>query len=132
MQTITIDTHEAIEALRAEKFSKEQAKAIVDTIRNVELYGVATSEDIRRLEEKIQNLSENTSDDIRRLEEKITQQGTDLSERIHRVEIQVSDFKSEVSGFKSEIFKWGGSLIAGVYALLVGVLLVLLKLAGAF
>ncbi len=114
MQTITIDTHEAIEALRAKKFTKAQAKIIVDTIRNVELYGVATSEDIRRLEEKI------------------TQQGTDLSERIHRVEIQVSDFKSEVSGFKSEIFKWGGSLIAGVYALLVGVLLVLLKLAGAF
>ncbi len=111
MQTITIDTHEAIEALRAEKFTKEQAKIIVDTIRNVELYGVATTEDIRRLEDKI------------------TQQGTDLSERIHRVEIQVSDFKSEVSGFKSEIFKWGGSLIGGVYALLIGVLL---KLAGAF
>ena len=32
MQTVTIDTHEAIEALRAKKFTKEQAKGIVDTI----------------------------------------------------------------------------------------------------
>ncbi len=57
MQTITIDTHEAIEALRAEKFTKAQAKVIVDTIRNVELYGVATSEDMRRLEKEITELS---------------------------------------------------------------------------
>ncbi len=97
MQTVTIDTHEAIEALRAKKFTKEQAKAIVDTICSVELYGVATS------------------DDIRRLEEKITQQGIDLSERIN--------------SFRAEIFKWGGSLIGGIYALMIGMML---KLAGAF
>ncbi len=115
MQTITIDTHEAIEALRAKKFTKEQAKVIVDTIRNVELYGVATSQDIRRLEEKIQNLSESTSDGIRRLEEKMTQQGADLNERIN--------------SFRAEIFKWGGSLLGGIYALMIGMLL---KLAGAF
>ncbi len=86
MQTITIDTHEAIEALRAEKFTKEQAKVIVDTIRNVELYGVATTEDIRRLEEKIQNLSESTSDDIRRLEKEIQDIRVDITGLSHRVQ----------------------------------------------
>ena len=69
----------------------------LDTICSVELYGVATS------------------DDIRRLEEKITQQGIDLSERIN--------------SFRAEIFKWGGSLIGGIYALMIGMML---KLAGAF
>ena len=53
MQTVTIDTHEAIEALRAKKFTKEQAKGIVDTICSVELYGVATTDDIRQLEKRI-------------------------------------------------------------------------------
>ena len=57
MQTVTIDTHEAIEALRAKKFTKEQAKGIVDTICSVELYGVATAEDMRRLEKEITELS---------------------------------------------------------------------------
>ena len=85
MQTITIDTHEAIEALRAKKFTKEQAKGIVDTICSVELYGVATSEDIRRLEEKIQNFSESTSDDIRRLEKEITE----LSHRVQQLETRL-------------------------------------------
>ena len=60
--TVTIDTYAVIEALRAnEKFTKEQAKAIVDTIRSVELYGVATSTDIQRLEKA-------AAEDTKRLE----------------------------------------------------------------
>ena len=106
--TVTVDTLAAVEALRkGNKFTKEQAKAIVDTIRSVELYGVATSTDVQRIEKAILKLDKSTSEDIQKVR---------------------SELKNEIHSFRAEIFKWGGTLIAGLYAMVIGMLL---KLFGA-
>ena len=84
--TVGVDTHAAIKALQVDDmFTEAQAEAIIDRIRSVQLYGVATSTQLQgvrdELKEDIQNVREVLKDDVQRLEEKI-----------HNVEVKLSDF----------------------------------------
>ncbi len=60
LETHTIgidDTYAAIKSLQDHgQFTEEQAEAILGTIRRVELYGVATASDVRRMEQSIAGL----------------------------------------------------------------------------
>lgn len=53
MATISIDTHSAYERLTASGFPKQQAEAVVETLKEATLSNVATREDVQKLENQI-------------------------------------------------------------------------------
>ena len=67
------DTLEAAEALAAAGMAEAHAKAIAVTMRKAVTQGVATSGDIRRVEDRMATVEENmaTKADLRRLEDRI-------------------------------------------------------------
>lgn len=78
------DTLEAAEALAAAGMAEAHAKAIAVTMRKAVTQGVATSADVRRLEDRMATVEENmaTKADLRRLEDRMTS----LEDRIAAVE----------------------------------------------
>lgn len=67
------DTLEAAEALAAAGMAEAHAKAIAVTMRKAVTQGVATSGDVRRVEDRMATVEENmaTKADLRRLEDRI-------------------------------------------------------------
>lgn len=67
------DTLEAAEALAAAGMAEAHAKAIAVTMRKAVTQGVATSGDVRRVEDRLATVEENmaTKADLRRLEDRI-------------------------------------------------------------
>ena len=67
------DTLEAAEALAAAGMAEAHAKAIAVTMRKAVTQGVATSGDVRRVEDRMATVEENmaTKADVRRLEDRI-------------------------------------------------------------
>ena len=113
--TVGVDTHAAIKALQVDDmFTEAQAEAIIERIRSVQLYGVATATQLHGVRNELK-------DDIQRLEEKIHGVEKELKADIQGV-------RNELHSFRAEIFKWGGLLVIGQYALGIGILL---KLFGA-
>ena len=58
MATLTLDTHAFIERLRGAGMPDAQARAIIDGLREIDLGGLATKEDIVRLEGLVNAKSE--------------------------------------------------------------------------
>ena len=67
------DTLEAAEALAAAGMAEAHAKAIAVTMRKAVTQGVATSADIRRVEDRMATVEENmaTKADVRRVEDRM-------------------------------------------------------------
>lgn len=53
MATLTLDTYKAVERLTAVGMPEKQAKAVVDTLRDVSLEDVATKQDLLQLKADI-------------------------------------------------------------------------------
>ena len=78
------DTLEAAEALAAAGMAEAHAKAIAVTMRKAVTQGVATSGDVRRVEDRMATVEENmvTKADLRRVEDRMTS----LEDRMATVE----------------------------------------------
>lgn len=78
------DTLEAAEALAAAGMAEAHAKAIAVTMRKAVTQGVATSGDVRRVEDQMATVEENmvTKADLRRVEDRMTS----LEDRMATVE----------------------------------------------
>jgi uncharacterized protein YoaH (UPF0181 family) len=53
MAMLTIDTYQAIQRLRASGMPSEQAQAVVETLQDINLEGMATKDDIAALKQDI-------------------------------------------------------------------------------
>jgi len=77
-EPITVDTHLAVKALMEADFSEEQAEAVVNTIKKINLSHLATKADVydlkadnKALDHKIEVLTQATKADLKELEQRI-------------------------------------------------------------
>lgn len=89
-----MDTHKIVRLLQDKGYSEQEAEGFIQAIQEITLIGVASKEDLRKVEKTLRQ-------EISQLDKKVDGVEKNLKQEIVEVKESISDVKQSVSDMKS-------------------------------